>query len=143
MYSSLAEGLPERWLPCCWKKPENAALQVCTPDYYRRALAAAAAALPGATFVFFSDDPDWVRENLQVPGQKTLYAPAGGTAVGDLALMQQCSDFIMSNSTYSWWAQYLGSAPQKQVFAPCRWYAGGKQTALYQPFWHLIETNPE
>lgn len=124
-------------------KPENAALQVCTPDYYRRALAAAAAALPGATFVFFSDDPDWVRENLQVPGQKALYAPAGGTAVGDLALMQQCSDFIMSNSTYSWWAQYLGSAPQKQVFAPCRWYAGGKQTALYQPFWHLIETNPE
>ena len=116
---------------------------MCTPDYYRRALAAAAAALPGATFVFFSDDPDWVRENLQVPGQKTLYAPAGGTAVGDLALMQQCSDFIMSNSTYSWWAQYLGSAPQKQVFAPCRWYAGDKQTALYQPFWHLIETNPE
>ena len=93
--------------------------------------------------MFFSDDPDWVRENLQMPGQKTLYAPAGGTAVGDLALMQQCSDFIMSNSTYSWWAQYLGSAPQKQVFAPCRWYAGGKQTALYQPFWHLIETNPE
>ena len=124
-------------------KPENAALQVCTPDYYRRALAAAQKALPGAAFVFFSDDPDWVRKNLKVPGSPALYAPAGGSAVGDLALMQQCTDFIMSNSTYSWWAQYLGDAAHKQVFAPNRWYAGGKHTALFQPGWQLIETTPE
>lgn len=121
-------------------KPENAALQVCTLSYYRRAIAAAQKALPEATFVFFSDDPDWVRENLQVAGSPALYAPAGGTAVGDLALMQQCSDFILSNSTYSWWAQYLSTAPDKQVFAPDRWYAGGKKTALYQDFWQLIDT---
>lgn len=124
-------------------KPENAALQVCTPAYYRRALAAAQKALPEATFVFFSDDPAWVRENLQVPGAGALYAPAGGSAVGDLALMQQCTDFIMSNSTYSWWAQYLSDAPEKQVFAPDRWYAKDKRTALYQPGWQCIDTRSE
>lgn len=120
--------------------PENAALQVCTTAYYRRAITAARQALPDAVFVFFSDDPDWARENLQAQGSPALYAPAGGSAVGDLALMQQCSDFIISNSTYSWWAQYLGSAPHKQVFAPDRWYAGGKRTALYLPGWQLVDT---
>lgn len=123
-------------------KPENAALQVCTLAYYRRAIEAARKALPDAAFVFFSDDPAWVRENLQVPGARTLYAPAGGSAVGDLALMQQCTDFILSNSTYSWWAQYLSDAPEKQVFAPDRWYAKEKRTALYQPSWQTIETTP-
>ncbi|MGN0652047.1 MAG: alpha-1,2-fucosyltransferase, partial [Gemmiger sp.] len=60
------------------------------------------------------------------------------TAAQDLALMRRCRAFIMSNSTFSWWGQWL--AQDKTVFAPDRWYTNGKKTALYQENWNLIPT---
>lgn len=120
-------------------RPENAILQVCTPAYYARAAAAVRAAHPEATLFVFSDDIEWARQNLDTAGLPAVFAPQG-TAVGDMALMQQCRGFVLSNSTYSWWAQYLAPAPGKQVFAPDKWYAHTKRSALYLPDWELIET---
>ena len=56
--------------------------------------------------------------------------------------MQLCRGFVMSNSTYSWWAQYLAPAQGKRVWAPDRWYAHTKQTDLYLPDWQKIPTQP-
>ena len=119
-------------------KPENAILQVCTPAYYTRAAAAVAAARPDATLFVFSDDVAWARQNLATAGLPVEFLPRGD-AVGDMALMSLCRGFILSNSTYSWWAQYLAD-PGRAVWAPDRWYAHTKQTALYQPDWNRIET---
>ena len=119
--------------------PENAILQVCGPAYYARATAAVAAAHPEATLFVFSDDIGWARENLGTAGLPAVYMPRGDAA-GDLALMQLCRGFVLSNSTYSWWAQYLAPAADRMVWAPGRWYAHTKQTALYQPYWRRIET---
>lgn len=119
-------------------KPENEILQVCTPAYYARAAAAAAAARPEAALFVFSDDIDWAKANLDTAGLPAVFMPRGD-AVGDMNLMALCRGFILSNSTYSWWAQYLAGAG-RTVWAPDRWYAHTKQTALYQPRWHLIET---
>ena len=118
--------------------PENAILQVCTPAYYARAAAAVAAARPDATVFVFSDDIEWARENLDTAGLPAVFMPRGDAA-GDLALMQLCRGFVLSNSTYSWWAQYL-AGEDRTVWAPDRWYAHTKRTALYQPHWHLIAT---
>lgn len=120
-------------------RPENAILQVCTPAYYARAAAAVAAAHPEATLFVFSDDIGWAQENLGTVGLPAVYMPRGDAA-GDLALMQLCRGFVLSNSTYSWWAQYLAPAADRMVWAPGRWYAHTKQTALYQPYWRRIET---
>lgn len=119
-------------------KPENEILQVCTPAYYARAAAAVAQAHPDATLFVFSDDIDWAKEHLDTAGLPAVFMPRGD-AVGDMNLMALCRGFILSNSTYSWWAQYL-AAPDRQVWAPDRWYAHTKQTALYQPDWQRIET---
>ena len=119
-------------------KPENAILQVCTPAYYARAAAAVKAARPDAAVFVFSDDVDWARANLDTAGLPAQFVPRGD-AVADLALMQRCRGFILSNSTYSWWAQYLAPAADA-VWAPDRWYAHTKRTALYQPHWQLVET---
>ena len=59
----------------------------------------------------------------------------------DMALMEQCRGFVLSNSTYSWWAQYLAKATDKLVLAPEKWYAHTKKSALYLPDWQLIETD--
>ena len=119
-------------------KPENEILQVCTPAYYARAAAAVAAEHPEATVFVFSDDIDWAKANLDTAGLPAVFMPRGD-AVGDMNLMALCRGFILSNSTYSWWAQYL-AGEDRRVWAPDRWYAHTKQTALYQPDRQLIET---
>ena len=144
----LAEEIRAAAHPVCvhlrrgdYQAPENAIFQVCTPAYYAAAVAAAARTWPDARLFVFSDDPDWARAHLQTGGLPATYAPRG-LAAGDLALMQLCRGFVMSNSTYSWWAQYLAPAQDKRVWAPDRWYAHTKQTDLYLPDWQKIPTQP-
>ena len=120
--------------------PENEILQVCTPAYYARAAAAVKAAHPDATLFVFSDDVDWAKQNLNTADLPAVFAPRG-SAVGDMALMEQCRGFVLSNSTYSWWAQYLAKTSDKLVLAPEKWYAHTKKSALYLPDWQLIETD--
>ena len=121
-------------------RPENEILQVCTPAYYARAAAAVKAAHPDATLFVFSDDVDWAKQNLNTADLPAVFAPRG-SAVGDMALMEQCRGFVLSNSTYSGWAQYLAKAADKLVLAPEKWYAHTTKSALYLPDWQLIETD--
>ena len=120
-----------------YQKPENAILQVCTEGYYARAAAAVKAAHPEAEVFVFSDDVAWAQAHLDTAGLPAVFMPRGDAA-GDLALMELCRGFVVSNSTYSWWAQYLAPAGDKLIFAPEKWYAHTKRTALYQPTWRLI-----
>ena len=96
---------------------------------------------PDAALFVFSDDIDWAREHLDTAGLPAVFLPRG-EAVADLAFMQLCRGFVLSNSTYSWWAQYLAPAPDKQTWAPDKWYAHTKKTALYQDGWQLIKASP-
>ena len=102
---------------------------------------AVAAEHPDAALFVFSDDIDWARGHLDTAGLPAVFLPRG-EAVADLAFMQLCRGFVLSNSTYSWWAQYLAPAPDKQTWAPDKWYAHTKKTALYQDGWQLIKTSP-
>lgn len=54
--------------------------------------------------------------------------------------MSACKHFVLSNSSFSWWAQYLSDNNNKIVVAPDIWYKTGdpKKTALYQDGWNLI-----
>ena len=73
-------------------------------------------------------------------GLPVHYSTGAKSAAADLALMRRCRAFVLSNSTFSWWGQWLAGVPGRCVIAPDRWYANGKKTALYDHDWTLIPT---
>lgn len=123
-----------------YRKPENAALQVCGPRYYADACRAVREALPEAQLFVFSDEPAYVQAHLDTAGLPAVFVQGNWPAVWDLDLMARCRHFILSNSTFSWWGQYLAEPEGRRVFAPDRWYANGKRSALYAPDWTLLPT---
>jgi len=71
----------------------------------------------------FSDDIDWVKENLEFPTE-TVYVDIHD-AVKSLFLMSKCQHNITSNSTFSWWGAWLNTNPDKIVITPKEWFHTG------------------
>jgi hypothetical protein len=101
----------------------------CRLDYYRAAMAHVSERVAGAKFYLFSDDPPWLRANF-FPSENLVIA-SGESGRGDLddfRLMTICRHFIIANSSFSWWAAWLGRWPDKIVVAPRQWYCSAKFT---------------
>jgi hypothetical protein len=95
---------------------------VCTTEFYNCAIAAIAAKINNPYFFLFSDDPQWVKENIIIPFP-TIYVThnSSGKAYEDLNLMRNCKHNIIANSSFSWWGAWLNSNPEKIIYAPSRW----------------------
>lgn len=100
--------------------------QVCDDAYYRKSIQLFRARLPNARFFIFSDDPEWCISVFQESDQEVIIpCTASANPLHDLHLMSLCSHQIIANSSYSWWAAWLGDKPNQQVFMPDRWYTHG------------------
>lgn len=82
-------------------------------DYYDEAREV----FPDATFVVFSDDPDWVKENLDWADIVVKDNPA----IIDLALLSCFKNHIIANSSFSWWGAWLANGDT--VVAPRNWFS--------------------
>ena len=75
--------------------------------------------LPSKVFVF-SDDREWCRQNL--PAEWLVVN--GINKYDDLRLMSACKHTVIANSSFSWWAAFLGdNQTGRIVIAPARWFA--------------------
>jgi len=73
------------------------------------------------TFLVFSDDIKWVRENFP-PTDKRLRFIGENPYWIDFYLMSMCKHQIVSpESTFSWWAAWLNENPNKKVIIPHLW----------------------
>ncbi len=73
----------------------------------------------------FSDDIEWCKENIKFDFP-TFFAGkeyAGKKGEGDLFLMSNCKNFIIPNSTFSWWGAWLSTSSDKIVICPKSWYS--------------------
>ena len=56
-----------------------------------------------------------------------------------LAAMAECKHFVIGNTTFGWWAQYLSENEDRIVVAPSKWMAIDMPIDIYQDGWKLIE----
>lgn len=72
----------------------------------------------------FSDEPHWARHHLDfLPNARFVEHHGADAQIKDFHLMSQCKHFIISNSSFSWWAAWLSKYGTKQVIAPSPWFA--------------------
>jgi hypothetical protein len=103
------------------KKENKGWFDVCTKEYYLEAIEKIQSLIENPVFVFFSNDISWVKANIHVDAK--CYYESGNDPVWEtLRLMSSCKNFVISNSTFHWWAQYLCTNPNKIVISPSRWY---------------------
>ena len=98
----------------------------CDLGYYRRAAAYVRERTGVEPDLFvFSDDPDWVEANLDLPYRTHLVRDNDAFAnYEDLRLMTACRHHIVANSSFSWWGAWLDGRPESITIAPTRWFAG-------------------
>lgn len=113
----------------------------CDIAYYKRCIQMMRELHPNCEFFVFSDDISWVKENLN---EDVTFIEGNNADYVDMELMRNCKHFIISNSTFSWWAAYLGHTPDKTVMTPDRWYNDGRNKEwLNLPNWISMKTNTE
>ena len=112
-------------------------LNVCGEDYYLRAINYIRHRLPDSTFYLFSDDVENAKK-LFDKKMKVIAEPGNWEDYEKLFVMSECQHFIIANSTFSWWAQYLCTNPDKIVVAPQKWFNGNMHCEIYQNNWIRI-----
>lgn len=91
--------------------------------YYQKALDFLVKKIEDPIIVIFSDDINWVMNNLVVNTPKIFVDwNTGDNSIFDMYLMSLCKHNIIANSSFSWWAAWLNQNPQKIVIAPGRWF---------------------
>ena len=85
-------------------------------DYYKSALELFDS---DREVIIFSDDTEWCKEQELFADDRFAVAE-GGDQFYDLCLMSMCDDFIIANSTFSWWGAWLGN--RGKVVAPKNWF---------------------
>ncbi len=97
----------------------NAALE---SDYFIKAIELMGGKLQNPTFYCFSEDIGWLKEALSSLQEKYRFEyveyDSDEKGIEDFELMRLCNHQIVANSTYSWWAAYLNSNPEKTVIHP-------------------------
>jgi hypothetical protein len=113
------------------------AFHVCDMAYYQESIRKLRSDIPDARFYIFSDDPEWCRGEFREADQEVV--DLGETAANplyDLHLMSLASHHVIANSTYSWWAAWLGEKPGQRVIMPDRWYAHGIKAPMEEKRWN-------
>ena len=76
--------------------------------------------------IIFSDDTNWCKEQ-EIFSSDRFLACEIGEPYSELYMMSQCTDFIIANSSFSWWGAWLSTNKDKKVIAPQKWFGVNNQ----------------
>lgn len=104
----------------------------CEVDYFSKAVDSIQKVVHEPKFYIMSNDNDWVRSHFSFLPNYTILEIED--PVLSFKVMTLFSNFIISNSTFSWWAAFLTKS--KNVIAPEKWYLDiNKNINLYPSHW--------
>ena len=91
--------------------------------YYQKAVKFIAEKISDPHFFIFSDNINWVKQNLNIPYLKTFVSGDNETKdYEELILMSLCQHNIIANSSFSWWGAWLNKNADKIVISPDKWF---------------------
>lgn len=101
--------------------------------YYLEAIQYIRERTDNPVFYIFSDDTEWVKENLTIEGE--VYFITGNEnnlSYVDMQLMSCCKHNIIANSSFSWWGAWLNNYSDKIVIAPSQWFSDPAKNSLHK-----------
>lgn len=101
-----------------YKEFKNKRFNVLTPGYFQRGIEYIKTRVKNPVFFVFTNDLQAVKKNYNL---KEVQFINGYKDYQDLRLMQACKHFVISNSTFSWWASYLANYSGKIIVVPRKW----------------------
>jgi hypothetical protein len=108
---------------------------ICTLDYYQRAIAKVLEMEPNCQIFVFSDDLEWCKEHLSQYPCQFIDHNRGANSYKDMQLMSLCHHHIIANSSFSWWGAFL-SKKEGITIAPKKWKNNMEGTLqLIPPHW--------
>lgn len=97
-------------------------LKLCSPEYYHEAIKFIKHKTKNPTFFVFSDDIEWVKDNIKT-NMPTVFVSDGNLKdYEELILMSKCEHNITANSSFSWWGAWLNNNPNKIIITPKEWF---------------------
>lgn len=94
---------------------------ICTDRYYDKALSEVDKSISdNKQYIFFSDDPDYVREHYNIPNMIVVDWNSDEDSFIDMYLMSKCKYMILANSTFSYWSAMFNKT-KKMVICPSKW----------------------
>ena len=96
-------------------------------DYYARALSELVDKLNKPEVLLFSDNVLKAEKLLRrvTPSEVAITVAECGNHLADFALMSICHNFVIANSTFSWWAAWIGAGREGLVTYPRVESSGG------------------
>lgn len=118
---------------------------ICDKSYFEEAVNRICLKVENPVFFVFSNDFDWVRQNL--PGnQNYVYVDwnLGKNSFRDMQLMSYCKHQIICNSSFSWWAAWLNVNKQAIIVSPSKWinsFENKLVKLMVLKNWDIVEIN--
>jgi len=92
-------------------------------EFYYQSLNRLSNVVDNPVIFIFSDDLDWVKRNLSFDYETMIVdLNQPDRPELDLILMSYCKNFIIANSSFSWWAAWLSIYQNKKIVAPKIWF---------------------
>ena len=117
---------------------KNEMYNVCTKKYFKDAIDLIKKKVSNPVFYIFSDVTEGL-DKLFDKNDEMVFEAGNDPDYEKLRIMSSCKHFIISNSSFSWWAQYMSTNKDKIVIAPSRWYNNGVETDIMMDDWVLLD----
>jgi hypothetical protein len=108
-------------------------------DYYLKAIEAIRAEIGPVPIACFTDEPNFCRFVFRDVPDLTVAPSNILDPIDDFYLLSACTHFIIANSSFSWWAAWLGRTDGSIVYAPSPWNLVDSSVDPIPPSWRRIE----